>query len=210
MPDTLNKTPSTIENGWLHPAWHVLSPNCDDRPDSCDISLLVIHNISLPPGQFGGENIQQFFSNNLNTQLHPYFTEIKDLKVSSHVLIDREGKVTQFVPFHRRAWHAGVSNYRGRAACNDFAIGIELEGQDDLPYTDMQYQQLIAITKLLCECYPALALKNDGEKSDSEKSGNEKNEGELPIVGHCDIAPERKTDPGEAFDWRRYRLALKA
>ncbi|MGH1469790.1 MAG: 1,6-anhydro-N-acetylmuramyl-L-alanine amidase AmpD [Cellvibrionaceae bacterium] len=189
---------SEIKNGWLTQAWRVLSPNFDERPACCDIDLLVIHNISLPPEQYGGGHVQQLFCNILDCNAHPYFDQLRDLKVSSHVFIDREGKVTQFVPFQKRAWHAGVSNYQGRAACNDFAIGIELEGVDDQPYTDAQYEELIKVTLVLCKNYPSLMKKN----SDDHNSDHN-------IVGHNDIAPGRKTDPGQAFDWDRYRLALK-
>ncbi len=188
MQDSPLKTPLQIENGWLTHAKRVLSPNYDDRPGGCDIDLLVIHNISLPPGQFGGGYVQQFFCNTLDCKIHPYFDHLREIRVSSHVFIDREGEVTQFVPFHKRAWHAGVSSHNGRTACNDFGIGIELEGVDDHPYSDVQYDVLITITELLKQTYPALLEKN--------------------IVGHSDIAPERKTDPGEAFDWKRYRAAL--
>ena len=165
-----------------------LSPNCNERPAETDIDLLVIHNISLPPGQFGGPYVRQFFQNNLDVNADPYFEQIKDLQVSAHLLIDRRGLVTQFVPFDKRAWHAGVSCYEGREQCNDFSIGIELEGTDELPYSDDQYLSLVAVTQALMSHYPALTTEK--------------------IVGHCDIAPGRKTDPGLAFDWCRFREML--
>jgi len=174
-----------IDQGWLSTARVLASPNVDLRPDESDISLLVIHNISLPPGQFGGGHVAELFTNTLDPNAHPYFAEIADFKVSAHLLIDREGVVTQFVPFDQRAWHAGVSEFDGRGACNDFSIGIELEGTDTEPYTDLQYQRLAAITQCLIAEYTALT---------SER-----------VVGHSDIAPDRKTDPGPAFDWARFK-----
>ena len=147
-----------IDQGWLSVATVVASPNADLRPDEADISLLVIHNISLPPGQFGGGHVAELFTNTLDPTSHPYFTEIADLKVSAHLLIDRQGAVTQFVPFHRRAWHAGVSHFDGRSACNDYSIGIELEGTDSEPYTDQQYACLGQVTQCLMAEYPALTL----------------------------------------------------
>lgn len=173
-----------IDQGWISVATVVASPNTDLRPDEADISLLVIHNISLPPGQFGGCHVAELFTNTLDPTSHPYFTEIADLKVSAHLLIDRQGAVTQFVPFHRRAWHAGVSHFDGRSACNDYSIGIELEGTDTEPYADQQYACLGQVTECLMAEYPALTAKR--------------------IRGHSDIAPSRKTDPGPAFDWQRF------
>ncbi|MGD8526288.1 MAG: 1,6-anhydro-N-acetylmuramyl-L-alanine amidase AmpD [Thioalkalispiraceae bacterium] len=172
-----------IINGILSPAIQLDSPNCDDRPDSDDISLLVIHGISLPPGEFGGGYIEQFFTNQLDPAQHPYFEEIRHLQVSSHLLISRDGIITQFVPFHKRAWHAGESCYKDRQRCNDYSIGIELEGTDDQPYTDAQYQALNSVIAVLQASYPRLTTNN--------------------IVGHCHIAPRRKTDPGPAFEWSR-------
>ncbi|KUJ71953.1 1,6-anhydro-N-acetylmuramyl-L-alanine amidase AmpD [Thiomicrospira sp. WB1] len=157
------------------------SPNADERPDPDDISMVVIHGISLPPGQFQTEGVTQLFTNTLNPNEHPYYAEIQHLKVSSHLFIRRDGELIQYVPFHRRAWHAGQSQWQGRQACNDFAIGIELEGTDTLPYDPRQYQRLNQVLALLKQTYPRL----------SDQS----------VVGHCDIAPGRKTDPGEAFDW---------
>ena len=177
-----------IDQGWLYQAKRVVSPNMDARTDINDISLLVIHNISLPPEQFGGPYIAQLFSNCLDPDEHAYFQDIYQLKVSSHLLIDRKGQITQFVPFDKRAWHAGVSKFAGREGCNDFSIGIELEGADHIPFTEEQYKELAAVTRQIIATYPKI-------KADR-------------IVGHSDIAPGRKTDPGPAFDWKKYRQLL--
>jgi N-acetyl-anhydromuramoyl-L-alanine amidase len=177
-----------IKNGWLCSASEVPSPNIDSRPDVADISLLVIHNISLPPNQFGGDYIKQFFSNCLDPHEDEYFAQICDLKVSAHLLIDRLGNLTQFAPFTARAWHAGVSQFDRRENCNDFSIGIEMEGADNIAYTDLQYEMLAAVTRVLCAQYPLITADR--------------------IVGHNHIAPGRKTDPGEAFDWNRYQQML--
>ncbi len=171
-----------IENHWLKGVRQVPSPNQDARPDGVPVELVVIHGISLPPGQFGGPYIEQLFTNTLDPQGHPYFTEIAHLKVSAHVLIRRDGEVVQFVPFDRRAWHAGVSSWCGRERCNDFSIGIELEGTDEAPYTDAQYAVLNGILTALHRHYPIEA-----------------------VAGHSDIAPGRKTDPGPAFEWPRIK-----
>lgn len=179
-------------NGWtirkhvLEQAHWCPSPNFGPRPPGSDVSALVLHNISLPPGQFGGGQVQQFFQNQLDAEAHPYFAEIADLKVSAHVLIERSGQVIQFVAFDQRAWHAGRSEFAGRVECNDFAIGIELEGCDDVPYSEQQYQQLAALLPVLQQHYPI------GHR----------------IVGHEHIARGRKTDPGPAFDWMRLAQAL--
>ncbi|WP_369176907.1 1,6-anhydro-N-acetylmuramyl-L-alanine amidase AmpD [Candidatus Thiodubiliella endoseptemdiera] len=157
---------------------HIHSPNFSKR--TAEIDMLVIHNISLPPGEFGGRYIEDFFQNQLDPSAHPYFASIQHLKVSSHLLIKRNGECIQFVDFADKAWHAGVSSYRGRDNCNDFSIGIELEGADDIAYTEAQYQQLNKILADLCQQYP---IKY--------------------IVGHSDIAPGRKTDPGRAFNWSK-------
>ena len=178
-----------ITKGWLNRAKKLESPNADPRPDANDISLLVIHNISLPPAQFGGSYIEQLFSNNLNPDDHPYFRDIYNLQVSSHLLIDRQGNITQFVPFDQRAWHAGVSEFDGRQRCNDFSIGIELEGTDDIAYTDIQYSVLAQVSQQIMAQYPTITSNG--------------------VVGHSDIAPERKTDPGQGFDWQRYKQLLK-
>ncbi len=177
-----------IENHWLNTAAKIVSPNYDQRPDENDISLLVIHCISLPPDQFGGPYIEQLFCNRLNPQDHPYFEQIHSLKVSSHLLIRRDGEIIQFVPFQERAWHAGASNYQGRERCNDFSIGIELEGTETSPYTEQQYQSLAQATLALLQYYPGLNKSR--------------------ICGHSDIAPGRKTDPGDAFDWKRFKQLL--
>jgi AmpD protein len=166
------------------------SPHCDARPDAADISLLVIHGISLPPGEFGGPWIDALFLGQLDPGQHPYFEQIRGLRVSAHCCIRRDGALTQYVPFDQRAWHAGVSHWQGRERCNDFSIGIELEGCDSLAYTDAQYAQLSQLSRALLRHYPGLHPD--------------------AIVGHSDIAPGRKTDPGPAFDWPRYRLALEA
>ncbi|MEQ3692291.1 MAG: 1,6-anhydro-N-acetylmuramyl-L-alanine amidase AmpD [Thalassolituus sp.] len=180
----------TIRNGLLHEARWVASPNFGPRPLTDDISLLVIHNISLPPGQFGSGDIERFFRNQLDKSAHPYFETIAELKVSSHLLIERDGTVIQFVNFNDRAWHAGASEFCGRDNCNDYSIGIELEGTDDTPYTAEQYHVLADITASLLKEYPALT--------------------EDRITGHNNIAPGRKTDPGPAFDWLRYRSEVTA
>lgn len=177
-----NNTNSNLEisdDGWLNIARRCPSPNFNQRPDT-PISLVVVHNISLPPRQFGGAYIEQLFTNCLNPHEHAYFAQIAHLQVSAHLLIRRTGELVQFVPFTARAWHAGQSSYQGRANCNDFSIGIELEGADDIPYEQVQYQQLAMVVACLKQYYPAIAEH---------------------ITGHSDIAPERKTDPGSAFDW---------
>ncbi len=170
----------SIDRGELVGARQCPSPNCDGRPDT-PVDLLVIHNISLPPGEFGGPHIDALFTNTLDTSADEYFADIAELRVSAHVLIRRDGEVVQYVPFHQRAWHAGVSNYCGREACNDFSIGIELEGTDDLPYQEAQYESLAAVVDALLNTYSGLSTDH--------------------IVGHSDIAPSRKTDPGPAFNW---------
>ncbi len=165
--------------GWVRGVRHCPSPNFNLRPQGDAVSLLVIHNISLPPGQFGTGKVQAFFQNRLDPNEHPYFEEIRHLTVSAHFLIERDGAITQFVSCHDRAWHAGVSCFDGREACNDFSLGIELEGTDTEPYTDAQYTALAGLTRLLRAAFPAITPER--------------------IQGHCDIAPERKTDPGEAL-----------
>jgi N-acetyl-anhydromuramoyl-L-alanine amidase len=169
-----------LELDWLPLARHCPSPNYDMRPE-IEISLLVIHSISLPPGEFGGRAIDALFTNSLNINLHPYFAKLADLRVSAHFLIQRNGKLTQYVALKNRAWHAGLSKFNGLCNCNDFSIGVELEGCDYLPYTAVQYQSLIQLTKYLQAAYPQLTKQR--------------------IVGHNHIAPERKTDPGNWFDW---------
>jgi AmpD protein len=164
------------------------SPNCDDRPEACEPDLIVVHGISLPPGQFGGPWIDRFFTNTLDSSEHPYFQTIADLHVSSHLLVRRDGELVQYVPLNKRAWHAGESCYENREQCNDFSIGIELEGVDTIAYTDEQYD-------VLCRVIASLQSAIDSLSN-------------APVVGHCDIAPERKTDPGPAFDWSRFRTQL--
>jgi AmpD protein len=173
-----------IDDGWLEPSRQVLSPNHGPRPADCPPDLLIVHNISLPPGHYGGQYIEQLFTNTLDWDADPYFAEIRGTQVSAHLLVRRDGEVVQFVSFDDRAWHAGESCYQDRDNCNDFSIGIELEGTDDEAYTDVQYDTLVALTLALQHSYPGL------------DSGR--------ICGHSDIAPERKTDPGPAFDWPRY------
>ncbi|MBU2707290.1 1,6-anhydro-N-acetylmuramyl-L-alanine amidase AmpD [Zooshikella marina] len=178
----------TIENGLIEGATFCPSPNCNSRPASVTIDLLVIHNISLPPGQYCNGFIRQFFTNQLNPNDHPYFLEISNLKVSAHLLIGRKGDVVQFVRFDQRAWHAGESAFLEQQNCNDFSIGIELEGTDHQPYESVQYQRLAKITQTLIKYYPGITMER--------------------IVGHSDIAPARKTDPGPAFDWKYFKRLL--
>lgn len=177
-----------LDSGLLRPARQVPSPNQDERPPGCTAELIVVHGISLPPGRFGGPHIDQLFTNALDPGAHPYFAGLAGLRVSAHLLIRRRGELIQYVPLHRRAWHAGQSSWRGRAACNDFSIGIELEGTDQRPYTAAQYRRLCATIRALRRDWPGLR--------------------DAPVVGHCDIAPGRKTDPGAAFDWGRLRAGL--
>ena len=177
-----------IEQGLLVGTDYHPSPNQDPRPDPEDITGIVIHNISLPPGEFGGGWINDLFLNQLDATAHPYFIEIADLQVSAHLLIRRTGQVIQYVPFDQRAWHAGVSSWQGRDKCNDFTIGIELEGCDDQTFAEEQYQQLAQVINCLCQTYPQLSHKT--------------------IKGHSDIAPDRKTDPGPHFDWAILKHSL--
>jgi len=178
-----------IEGGLLTEARQCPSPNCDERPAGCPIDLLVIHNISLPPGQFGGPWIDDLFLNCLDPDAHPYFRDIFSRRVSSHLLIRRDGELIQYVPLHLRAWHAGHSSYQGRDRCNDFSIGIELEGADDIAYTNTQYQTLVDMTQTIMAGYPEITADR--------------------ITGHSEIAPGRKTDPGQIFDWQRYLQQIK-
>ncbi|MBI1396609.1 MAG: 1,6-anhydro-N-acetylmuramyl-L-alanine amidase AmpD [Betaproteobacteria bacterium] len=173
--------------GWLPVATQVPSPNCDVRPDGVAVDLLVIHSISLPPGCFGGGEVVDFFLNRLDVRGHPYFEGIAGLRVSSHFFLPRTGGVVQFVSCDMRAWHAGVSSWRGRDRCNDFSIGVELEGTDTEPFAVAQYEALVRLTLALRHIYPI---------SD--------------IVGHSDVAPGRKTDPGPCFDWTAYRQGVGA
>lgn len=176
-------------SGLLNAARYLPSPNCDPRPLGVSIDLIVIHGISLPPGTFGGAWIDALFTNTLDPNAHPYFAQIAALRVSAHVLIRRNGVITQYVPFTLRAWHAGTSAYAGRSACNDFSIGIELEGADTIPYTDAQYVALAALINTLWDTYPELQRRH--------------------LAAHSEIAPGRKTDPGPAFDWGYLRRLLQ-
>lgn len=175
------------QQGLLRGVRHIDSPNCDDRPPGFPIELLVIHYISLPPGQFGGGAIEQFFTNRLDPTAHPFFASIADLKASAHFLVRRDGEILQFVPCAKRAWHAGESSWRGRSRCNDYSIGIEVEGDSETPFTASQYRRLAALTRMLIQRYPI-----------------------AEIVGHSDIAPARKVDPGPQFEWDRYRTMVGA
>lgn len=183
---------SPIKDGWLqhllqYPFRQVRSPNFNQRPVHARVRLIVLHNISLPPAQFGGGHIEQFFQNQLDSSIHPYFQTINNLKVSAHVLILRTGEAIQFVSFDDRAWHAGRSSYLGVPECNDYSIGIELEGTDDQPFTPMQYATLLQSIVSIQQAYP---------------------ETRYHLTGHSDIAPQRKTDPGDCFDWRSLRQAI--
>jgi len=174
------------EEGILDGATQVPSINCDERPSGEPVTLAVVHAISLPPGEFGGEAIEKFFTNALDYDSHPYFEGLRGLRVSAHFLVRRDGTVVQFVPCEKRAWHAGVSCHAGRTRCNDFSVGIELEGTGEVAYTDFQYEALLALVGVLRRRYPI-----------------------EDVVGHSDISPGRKTDPGTSFDWMRLRAALQ-
>lgn len=175
-------------DGWLANAAQCPSPNANQRPLGQEINLLVIHNISLPPGEFGTGFVAALFCNQLDPSLHPYFATIAELQVSAHLFIDRLGKVTQFVAFTERAWHAGASTFNNIENCNDYSIGIEMEGCDNIAYTNDQYIALAEVTRQILVAYPKITLER--------------------IVGHSDIAPQRKTDPGSAFDWARFHSLL--
>jgi N-acetyl-anhydromuramoyl-L-alanine amidase len=178
-----------VATGLLVAARQVLSPHFDARPDGVTPSLIVVHGISVPAGEFGGPYIDQLFTGNLPPQAHPAFEAIAALRVSAHGLIRRDGAVTQYVPFSARAWHAGKSSYQGRDACNDFSVGIELEGTDESAYAEAQYESLGRLIVALCLAYPTLSVER--------------------VAGHSEIAPGRKTDPGPAFEWRRLRQTLR-
>ncbi|OOF60196.1 1,6-anhydro-N-acetylmuramyl-L-alanine amidase AmpD [Rodentibacter myodis] len=182
------KKRKNIESGWLQDCRQIPSPHFDKRPDPQDISLLVIHYISLPPEQFGGGYVDDFFQGKLDPHIHPYFESIYQVRVSAHCFIDRDGVITQYVNFNDRAWHAGVSSFQGREKCNDFSIGIELEGSNEQPFTEAQYQALQQLTQKIIKAYPKITQDR--------------------IVGHADIAPDRKIDPGQYFDWKRYLNSL--
>lgn len=174
--------------GLLAGVRQVVSPHCDGRPKGAAPELIVVHGISLPAGEFGGPWIDHLFAGDLRADAHPSFGDTAGLRVSAHAVIRRDGAITQYVPFGMRAWHAGQSQYQGRTACNDFSIGLELEGTDDTPYTDAQYESLAGLVEALLAAYPTLAAHR--------------------ITGHSDIAPGRKTDPGPAFEWARLRALL--
>ena len=191
MPKTSSKTtdkPISIRGGLIDNARLCLSPNHDDRPDQDEINLIVIHNISLPPNEYGGDGIDQLFTNTLDKNEHPFYAEIDHLRVSSHLLIRRDGELVQYVPFHKRAWHAGESVFLGRSVCNDFSIGIEMEGSDFEPFTKQQYRSLEKTIKSLIDHYPGLSANT--------------------ITGHENIAPGRKTDPGPFFEWQKLATSL--
>jgi AmpD protein len=171
------------DSGLMLGVRQIVSPNHDARPPGVEADLIVVHGISLPPGEFGGPWIDRLFANTLPAEMHPYFAEVCALRVSSHLVIQRDGAVTQYVSFIDRAWHAGTSNYQGRDACNDFSVGVELEGTDTLEYESVQYGVLAEVIAALCAAYPRLSAQR--------------------VVGHSDISPGRKTDPGPAFDWPR-------
>ncbi len=170
--------------GYLSDVRFIASPNCDERPLGCEVSLLVIHNISLPPGEFAGNDVIELFTNRINPEIC-HHQNLHEIKVSAHFFIRRNGEIIQFVPCGKRAWHAGVSCWQGKTCCNDFSIGVEIEGSDTVPFTASQYVALVTLTIELSKAYPI-----------------------VDITGHSDIAPERKTDPGPYFDWKRYREAL--
>jgi AmpD protein len=179
-----------LETGLMRGARQIASPNYDSRPTGVEANLIVVHGISLPPGEFGGPWIDRLFTNTLPAELHPYFAEVGSQRVSSHLVVNRDGAVTQYVSFTERAWHAGKSIYQGREACNDFSVGVELEGTDTLSYEAPQYGALAQVVAALCAAYPRLSPDR--------------------LVGHSDIAPGRKTDPGPAFDWPRARRLIGA
>ena len=178
-----NKPPEVDEQGVLSGARFIDSPNRNERPEGMPIELIVVHGISLPPGEFGGPGVQDLFSNTLDHGAHPYYDQLRGMRVSAHFFVRRDGEILQFVPCGQRAWHAGASSWRGRERCNDFSIGIELEGTDELPYEEAQYAALLELLAALKRRYPI-----------------------ADVVGHSDIAPGRKTDPGVAFDWDRLKL----
>jgi len=179
-----------VESGLIREARQVPSPNFDDRPADCCAELIIVHGISLPPGEFGGEWIDRLFTNTVDPAVHPYFREIFELRVSSHLLIRRDGELVQYVSLAKRAWHAGDSCYQDREKCNDYSIGIELEGTDEIPYANVQYEVLGMMIQALRAAFPSLA--------------------DAPVVGHHDVAAGRKTDPGPAFDWQRLFARLTA
>jgi N-acetyl-anhydromuramoyl-L-alanine amidase len=179
-----------LDSGLMRGVRQIASPNRDARPDGVDVDLIVVHGISLPPGEFGGPWIDRLFTNCLPPDVHPYFAEVEGMRVSAHLVVSRDGALTQYVSFNDRAWHAGKSSFQGREACNDYSVGVELEGTDDLPYEEAQYRSLAAVVAALCAAYPRLSPQR--------------------LAGHSDIAPGRKTDPGPAFDWAHARRLIAA
>jgi N-acetyl-anhydromuramoyl-L-alanine amidase len=179
-----------LDSGLMRGARQVPSPNFDARPAGSPMDLIVVHGISLPPGEFGGPWIDRLFTNSLPSDQHPYFAEISGLRVSSHLVIARDGALTQYVSFNDRAWHAGRSSYQGRIECNDYSVGVELEGTDSVPYEPVQYEMLASTVAALCEAYPSMTPGR--------------------ITGHSDVAPGRKTDPGSAFDWTMAQSCIAA
>jgi AmpD protein len=179
-----------VNSGLLREALYLPSPHRNARPSAMAIDVVVVHGISLPPAEFGTGAVERFFCGKLDHTEHAYFDTIKELKVSAHLFISREGVITQFVPFHERAWHAGVSIFKGKSGCNDFSVGIELEGTDELPYEQIQYQQLALVLQALQEAYPLITRER--------------------VVGHSDVAPGRKTDPGASFDWAHLDCLLNS
>ncbi len=177
-----------IEQGWLDSVSRVVSPNYNQRPKDTNVNTIIIHSISLPPGQYGGQEVSDFFVNQLESDKHPYFQQIAHLQVSAHVLIKRTGELIQYVNFNERAWHAGQSSFMGEENCNDFSIGIELEGTDSSSFTVAQYEQLTLLVMALMKQYRQISLDR--------------------IIGHSDIAPGRKTDPGTGFDWHEWKQKL--
>ena len=187
-PDTKFDKKLEIKEDWLTSARQVVSPNFDERPENTQPDLLVIHCISLPPDEYGGPWIDQLFTNSLESEAHPYFNEIRGMKVSCHALIRRTGEIIQYVPFTKRAWHAGESSYENKCNCNDFSIGIELEGSENSPFEEIQYKILAQLTQRILEQYPKITKQR--------------------ITGHSDIAPGRKKDPGPYFDWTKYHSLI--
>lgn len=176
------------QGAWLEDIHRIISPNSDPRPSGTDIDMLVIHSISLPPGKFGGGYIERLFTNTLPVEHHPCFVELAQLRVSAHILIDRAGVLTQYVPFNQRAWHAGISEFAGRKNCNDYSIGVELEGCDDKEFTPVQYTVLVQLISAIMRHWSQITKQR--------------------IVGHCHIATDRKTDPGPRFDWNNFYTSL--
>jgi N-acetyl-anhydromuramoyl-L-alanine amidase len=194
LPESLMAASASLKidssTGLLVNTRQVLSPHFDARPSGVLPALIVIHGITLPPGEFGGPWVDRLFTGNLPPEAHPFFKGLQGGRMSAHAFIRRDGAIVQYVPFGERAWHAGKSEYQGRTACNDFSIGIELEGTDTVPYTDAQYESLAALTQALLATYASLSVD--------------------AITGHSDIAPGRKTDPGPHFDWARFRQGVGA